>query len=337
MNSPAPPPSAQVDPRRLLRDLSPYRAADTRRSLYELAVTALPFAALWAATVIALQAGHWLALALALPAGVFLLRLFLIQHDCGHGAFFPGRSANDWVGRVLGVLTLTPYEYWRRSHAAHHAGTSNLDARGLGDLDTLTVAEFRARGRAGRLAYRLYRHPFVLFGIGPAYVFLLKHRLPVGMTGRATWASAMGTNVAIALAAGAAGWLIGWQVLLLAHIPIVLVAATLGVWLFYVQHQFERTLWDRQAQWSFHEAALFGSSHYVLPTALRWLSANVGLHHVHHLASRIPFYRLDEAMRALPALRAIGRVGIAESLRSVRLVLWDEGKRRLVSFREARA
>jgi omega-6 fatty acid desaturase (delta-12 desaturase) len=337
LNAITSPPSAQVDPRLLLRDLSPYRKADPRRSLFELAVTAAPFAALWGAMVVALQVGHLIVLALAVPAGVFLLRLFLIQHDCGHGSFFHGRAANDWVGRVLGVLTLTPYDYWRRSHAAHHAGTCNLDARGVGDLDTLTVAEFKARGPAARLAYRLYRNPLVLFGIAPGYVFLLKHRLPLGMTkqGWAPWASAMGTNAAVAAAAVAMSWLVGWQVFLLVHIPVVLVAATLGVWFFYVQHQFERTVWEQKEQWSFHEAALFGSSHYVMPRVLRWLSANVGIHHVHHLASRIPFYRLDEAVRDLPALGSIGRVDIGESLRSVRLVLWDERQRRLVSFKEA--
>lgn len=330
-------PSTEVDPRQLFRDLSRYRDANTRRSLFELAVTAGPFLVLWAAMAVLLQFGHMLALALAVPAGVFLLRLFLIQHDCGHGSFFSSRAANDHVGRVLGVLTLTPYDYWRRSHAAHHAGTSNLDARGFGDLDTLTVAEFKQRGYVARQLYRLYRHPLVLFGIGPAYVFLLKHRLPTGMArqGWSPWLSTMGTNAAIAIAAVTLSWLVGWQILLTVQIPVVLVAATLGVWLFYVQHQFEHTVWEQKEHWSYHEAALFGSSHYVLPTALRWLSANVGIHHVHHLASRIPFYRLDEAMRGLPVLRSISRVSIAESISSVRLVLWDERERRLVSFREA--
>ena len=326
-----------MDPRQLLRDLSQYREADTLRSLFELAVTIVPFLTLWGAMAVLLNAGHMLALALALPGGVFLLRLFLIQHDCGHGSFFPRRAANDYVGRLLGILTLTPYEYWRRSHAAHHAGTSNLDARGLGDLDTLTVAEFKQRGYVARQLYRLYRHPLVLFGIGPAYVFLLKHRLPTGMArqGWSPWISTMGTNAAIAIAAVTLSWLVGWQNFLIVHTPVVLVAATLGVWLFYVQHQFEHTVWEQKQRWSFHEAALFGSSHYVLPPALRWLSANVGIHHVHHLASRIPFYRLHEAMRDLPVLRSIGQVSIAESFSSVRLVLWDEGERRLVSFKEA--
>ncbi len=300
-------------------------------------MTAGPFLILWGTMAVLLKDGHIFALALVVPTGLFLLRLFLIQHDCGHGSFFPTRAANDHVGRVLGVLTLTPYDYWRRTHAAHHAGTSNLDARGLGDLDTLTVAEFKKRSFVGRLLYRLYRNPLVLFGIGPAYVFFLKHRLPTGMAGQgwSPWLSTMGTNAVIAIAAVTLSWLLGWQIFLTVHIPVVLVAATLGVWLFYVQHQFERTVWEQKDRWTFHEAALFGSSHYVLPAALRWLSANVGIHHVHHLASRIPFYRLNEAMRDLPVLRSIGQVSIAESFSSVRLVLWDERERRLVSFKEA--
>ena len=330
--------SIELDPRLLLRQLSPYRQARTERSLLELAVTAVPLAVLWVATVLAVKAGLWLGLVLTVPAGILLLRLFLIQHDCGHGAFFRRRATNDWVGRLLGVLTLTPYDYWRRSHAAHHAGTGNLDARGLGDLDTLTVSEFHSRGPVARLLYRLYRNPLVLFGLGPAYVFLLKHRLPVGMTrqGWRPWASAMGPNAAIAALAVALSWLIGFQVFLLVHLPIVLVAASLGIWFFYVQHQFERTIWEQRERWTFHEAALFGSSYYELPAILRWFSANVGIHHVHHLASRIPFYRLNEALRDLPHLTTISRIGIGESLRSVRLVLWDEEKRRLVSFSEAR-
>ncbi|HEX8643553.1 MAG TPA: fatty acid desaturase [Allosphingosinicella sp.] len=327
-----------ADARALLRQLAPYREAETARSCFELAVTAVPFAALWLLACLAVQAGHWAGLLLAIPAGGFLLRLFLIQHDCGHGSFFRGRAANDWLGRVLGVLTLTPYDYWRRSHAAHHASSGNLDARGLGDLDTLTVAEFRARGPLARVLYRLYRSPLVLFGLGPAYVFLLKHRVPLGMTrqGWRPWISAMGTNAAIAAAATAMCLWVGVDVFLLVHLPIVLVAASLGVWLFYVQHQFERTVWDRSEHWTFHEAALFGSSYYELPAVLRWFSANIGIHHVHHLASRIPFYRLNDALEAFPFLAAIGRIGIGESLRTVRLVLWDEEKRRLVSFREAR-
>ncbi len=328
-----------IDPRALLNELAPFRQPRQARSLFELAITAAPFALLWILTWAALDAGHALGFVLAVPAGAFLLRLFLIQHDCGHGAFFRRRKSNDWVGRVLGVLTLTPYDYWRRSHATHHASTSNLDARGVGDVDTLTVAEFRALSSTRRFVYWLYRHPVVLFGIGPAYLFLLRHRLPIGMmrTGWRPWLSAMGTNAGIAVVAGALIWAMGFKLFLLVHLPIVLVAATLGVWFFYVQHQFEHTHWASEEDWSFHAAALHGSSHYDLPPILRWLSANVGVHHVHHLAGRIPFYRLPEVLREVPVLAGISRVTVRESFRAVRLVLWDEKKRRLVTFAEAGA
>ncbi len=294
---------------------------------------------LWLLTWATLNAGYLAGLLLTIPAGGFLLRLFLIQHDCGHGAFFRRQKSNDWVGRVLGIFTLTPYDYWRRSHAIHHASTSNLDARGVGDVDTLTVAEFQSLSSARRLLYRVYRHPIVLFGIGPAYLFLLRHRLPVGMMkkGWRPWLSAMGTNVGIAALAGGLIWMMGLELFLLVHLPITLVAATLGVWFFYVQHQFEHTHWSSGQDWSFHTAALHGSSHYDLPLILRWFSANVGVHHVHHLAGRIPFYRLPEVLRQVPVLASMSRVTLGESFRTVRLVLWDEQKRRLVSFAVARA
>jgi omega-6 fatty acid desaturase (delta-12 desaturase) len=319
--------------------MSSYRTPIASRSAFELAVTAVPFFLLWLLMLGTLQAGYMLGLLLAIPTGGFLLRLFLIQHDCGHGAFFARRASNDWLGRALGVLTLTPYDYWSRSHAIHHSTTGNLDSRGVGDVDTLTIAEYRSLTPLRKFLYRLYRHPIVLFGLGPAYLFLLRHRVPLGMmrNGWRPWVSTMGTNAATAAIAAALIWAIGLKLFLLVHIPIVLVAASAGVWFFYVQHQFEYTLWDREEEWSFHEAALHGSSHYELPTLLRWFSANIGIHHVHHLASRIPFYRLPQVLKDMPELASVSRIGVRESLRTVALVLWDEEKRRLVSFKEAKA
>lgn len=330
---------ASADPRLLFKQLGPYRQPDSRRSAFELALTGGAFALSWLLLYATLRAGYMAGLLLAIPAGGFLLRLFMIQHDCGHGAFFRRGASNEWVGRVIGVLTLTPFDDWRRSHAAHHAGTGNLDARGVGDIDTLTVKEFRSRSPFQKVLYRLYRNPFVLFGFAPAYQFLLRHRLPIGVRGHGwrPWVSTFGTNAAILVLVTAISWMIGFKMFLLVHLPIALIASSLGIWLFYVQHQFEHTEWDRDENWSFHHAALFGSSHYALPPVLRWFSANIGIHHVHHLASRIPFYRLDEALRGLPALATVNTVRIMDSLRSVRLVLWDEDKRRLVTFREARA
>ena len=322
----------------MLRDIAPYREPNTRRSIVELVVTLVPFLLFWVLTWAALDAGYWIGLLLALPAAGFLLRIFLIQHDCGHGAFFRSRAANDWVGRLLAVLTLTPYDYWKRSHALHHATTGNLGGRGVGDIDTLTVEEFRARSPWQRFFYRVYRHPLVMFGFGPGYLFLLRHRLPIGMMrgGWEPWLSAMLTNAGIIAVAGAVAWMIGLGSFLLVHLPITLLAASFGVWLFYVQHQFEDTLWEREENWDFHEAALHGSSHYVLPGVLRWFTANIGVHHVHHLASRVPFYRLPEVLRDIPQLNEVCRLTFRESLTHIRLALWDEEKRRLVSFREAR-
>jgi omega-6 fatty acid desaturase (delta-12 desaturase) len=281
---------------------------------------------------------YWLSLIMALPAAGFLVRLFMIQHDCSHGAFFRSPAVNDWVGRVIGTLTLTPYDAWRRAHAVHHASSGNLDRRGIGDVATLTVREYLALSRPRRVGYRLYRNPIVMFGVGPAYLFMVRHRLPVGLwrMGWRTWLSTMATNAAIALFVVIMMWLAGVRPFLLVHVPITLLAASIGVWLFYVQHQFEHTYWAGAPTWSFHEAALHGSSHYDLPGVLRWFTANIGVHHVHHLCSRIPFYRLPRVLREHPELKAVGRVTLTQSLGCVRLVLWDESERRLVSFRELR-
>jgi acyl-lipid omega-6 desaturase (Delta-12 desaturase) len=318
--------------------LACYREPSSARSTIELANTAVLFVISWILMWAALGTGYWICLLLAVPAAGFLVRLFMIQHDCGHGSFFRRRPANDWVGRVIGVLTLTPYDIWRRSHALHHANSGNLDRRGFGDVDTLTVREFLALTRWRRLLYRLYRHPIVMFGVGPAYLFILRHRLPAGLMRSSWqfWLSTMATNLAIAVLAATMTWLIGLGPFLLLQLPITIIAGSIGVWLFYVQHQFEDTCWAHDKGWTFHEAALHGSSHYDLPGVLRWFTANIGVHHVHHLCSRIPYYRLPRVLRDHPQLAAVGRLTLFQSLRCVRLVLWDESRRRLISFREVR-
>ncbi|HSL79165.1 MAG TPA: fatty acid desaturase [Pseudolabrys sp.] len=319
------------------RQLAPYRKPSLARATVELVITAGPFGLSWLAAWAALSFGYWFGLILVIPAAGFLVRMFMIQHDCGHGAFFRHRLVNDWVGRAIGVLTLTPYDYWRRNHAAHHAHSGNLDQRGMGDIDTLTVREYLALSPWGRFRYRAYRHPLVMFGFGPAYLFTLQHRLPVRRmrgAGWAPWVSTMGTNAAIAAVAGLVVWIVGIGPFLLIHLPITLIGASIGVWLFYVQHQFENTYWIRECGWNQHEAALHGSSHYALPAILRWFTANIGVHHVHHLCSRIPYYRLPRVLRDHPELADVGRLTLADSLRCVRLVLWDESRGRLVSFRE---
>jgi len=326
-----------AEARTLAQLLARYREPDSTRGGFELAITAVPFLVIWVLVWIALHNGCWIGLLGVVPAAGLLVRLFMIQHDCGHGSFFRGRLANDWVGRVIGVMTLTPYGYWRHNHTLHHSSSGNLDRRGFGDIDTLTVREFLAQPRWRRLAYRLYRHPMVMFGVGPTYLFLLRHRLPIGMMhgGWKPWLSTMGTNAAIAsLVAGMIG-LIGVGPFLLVHLPITILASSIGVWLFYVQHQFEYTSWSHDEAWSFHEAALHGSSYYHLPVVLRWFTANIGVHHIHHLSSRIPCYRLSDVLRDHPQLAAVGRITLLQSLRCVRLTLWDEDRRRLVSFRRA--
>ncbi|MCO6177101.1 fatty acid desaturase [Ciceribacter sp. RN22] len=333
----APAKPAEVDAAAWLKTLSRYRQPRARRSVFELLVTIVPFAIFWFLAYFSISRGLWLGLIFVVPAAAFLLRLFMIQHDCGHGSFFARRGIDDWVGRLLGVLTLTPYDYWRRAHAAHHASAGNLDERGVGDITTLTVAEYRSLSRMGRLGYNLYRHPLVMFGIGPAWLFLFKQRLPFGMmrSGALPWVSTMATNAAIAVLAGVLVWLIGIGPFVAIHLPIVLLAGAAGVWLFYVQHQFETTHWAKGDDWHFPEAALHGASHYDLPLVLRWITGNIGIHHVHHLSSRIPYYRLPEVLRHHPELASIGRITLWESLKCVKLVLWDERSRKLLSFRDA--
>jgi omega-6 fatty acid desaturase (delta-12 desaturase) len=319
--------------------LSVYQAPSLSRSLLEIALTAAPLALLWTGAWFAAAAGlWWLALLMGAAAALFLVRLFMIQHDCGHMSFFKSPALNNWIGRALGVLTFTPYDYWRRSHAIHHAACGNLDRRGVGDVATLTVDEYRALPPMKRLGYRLYRHPVVLFVLGPAFLFLLQHRLPTGQMrdGWRPWVSTLATNAAIAGLIALAIALGGWKGLLLVHLPTVLLAASIGVWLFYVQHQFEETHYARQESWDFTEAALYGSSNYQLPQPLRWLTANIGAHHVHHMSSRIPFYRLPHVLRDFPELREASKLTVFESIRGVTLALWDEAGKRLISFKDFR-
>ena len=328
----------QASRRLWLKILARYKEPNRKRSAVELGVTLIPFATLWALCALAYVYGYWWGLLLIIPAAGFLVRLFMIQHDCGHGSFFAHRPTDDWTGRALGVLTMTPYDCWRRAHAIHHASTGNLDERGIGDIKTLTVAEYKSLSPWQRLAYRLYRHPIVLFVIGPTWLFIFEQRLPVGMMrgGMTPWVSSMATNLGIALGAAILIWFIGFAAFLVIHLSIVILAGSIGIWLFYVQHQFEETAWSRSPEWEFQYAALHGSSYYDLPMVLRWFTGNIGIHHVHHLSAKVPHYRLPEVLRDYPELRNIGRITLLDSLRCVKLALWDESQSKLVSFREAR-
>jgi len=339
MTKPLPPLSAtQMPPQDWIRILSAYREPNEIRSMFELGVSVIPFVGLWVLALWTLSISGWIAVAIAALNAGFLLRIFIIQHDCGHGSYFRNRHVADWTGRVLGVLTLTPYDVWRKTHAIHHGASGNLDKRGIGDVHTLTVTEFRAMSAWGRFWYRVYRNPVVMFGLGPCYLFLVQNRYPFSVThmGAKYWVSAMGTNLAIVVALGLLWYFGGLMALLLVFFPTLLVAASVGVWLFYVQHQFEDTQWDRDESWQVHDAALQGSSNYDLPLVLRWFTGNIGIHHVHHLYARIPFYRLPQVLRDHPALAEAQKLTLRDSWASARFHLWDEKSRRLMSFSEAR-
>ena len=323
----------------LARHCARFREPQDARAWRELAVTLAFYVVACGSLLAALASGWWIGLVLAVPAGMAVVRTFTIQHDCGHGSFFSSRRLNAWTGRCLGVLTFTPYDAWRRAHTIHHAGSGDLERRGIGDLDTLTVAEYRARGPWGRLAYRLYRHPLVMHVIGPPVYFLLMQRWPWAqqLPVPGVWHSIVGLNVALVLLYGGVIALVGPLVGLTAILAVGCVASWVGSWLFYVQHQFEDTHWDHSDEWEARVAALNGSSHYVLPGFANWLTGNIGLHHIHHLNPRIPSYRLPECMAAEPRFAALSRLTFARSLDCIGLALWDERARQLVSFRGARA
>ncbi|MFK5996501.1 MAG: fatty acid desaturase [Rhodobacterales bacterium] len=321
-----------------LRLLSKYRQPNTWRSVFELSITLAGFMGCWALAWASISFSYFLTGLLGVLGGGFLVRLFTLQHDCGHGALFSSRTANDWVGRILGVLTLTPYTLWRRTHSIHHSASGNLGKRGVGDIYTMTVAEYKADTRWGRFVYRLYRSPLTLFVIGPIYIFGIQQRLPVGLMkdGIKYWISTMGTTAMMLITYSILIYVIGfWQFFAIFGITSFTAAAA-GMWLFYVQHQFEDTQWDQPEDWDLHDAALYGSSYYALPKPLSWISGNIGIHHVHHLYSRIPFYRLPEVIRDYPALKNVHRLTFWESLKCANMHLWDEGQRHLVRFRDVR-
>jgi omega-6 fatty acid desaturase (delta-12 desaturase) len=321
------------------KTLSPYIGPDTRRSIQQLLITALAFFGLWASAFWALRIGYWLTVLLAIPTAGFLMRLFMIQHDCGHGSFFRSRKARDLVGFWIGVLTLTPYAYWRKTHAYHHAHSGDLDLRGFGDIDTLTVDEYVALPFLRRVGYRLYRHPLFLFGLGALLHFVVVHRYPwaTPRKWRGAWRSVWLTNLALIGVFGVLAQTIGLKDFLLVQAPVTVLSCSLGVWLFYVQHQFEDTYWHRHHDWDYYDAALEGSSYLVLPKPFQWLTASIGIHHVHHLNARIPNYRLKKAMEEVPELQKPTRIRIRDTFELLRLALWDEVEERLVGFREARS
>jgi acyl-lipid omega-6 desaturase (Delta-12 desaturase) len=327
--------SVQLGPM-LSRRFAAY-GADVKRSIFQLVTTATPFIALLVVMAWASHDRYWLTLLMAVPAAGLLVRLFIIQHDCGHGSFFKSRAANDSVGRALSVLTLTPYGSWKRDHAAHHASTGNLDRRGRGDVETLTVAEYQASRRLKKLAYRLFRNPLVMVLLGAPINFILLQRFPLGqgLRNRRSCRSILLLDFTLVVAFGLPCTLFGALPVFGAYLPVMIIASWAGNWLFYVQHQFEDAHWERDGDWNFHVAAVVGSSYFKLPPVLQWFSGNIGLHHVHHLCSRVPNYRLQACLDVAPELQEVASViTLRESLRCWRLALWDERRRLLVTFRD---
>jgi acyl-lipid omega-6 desaturase (Delta-12 desaturase) len=316
--------------------LAPYEQPRLGRSMLDLATSVVPYLGLSVLMYLAVDVSYLLVLAISVPAAGFLLRTYILFHDCTHGSFLKTKRANHWLGVVLGLLVYSPFQSWRHNHAVHHATAGDLDRRGVGDVPTLTVAEYHSATWKKRLGYRLFRNPFVMFGIGPIYALVLQPRLVSRSARPRLKRSVMGTNVALAVLVTAICLLVGWREFLLVQWPTALLAGSAGVWLFYVQHQFEDAYWENTGEWTYADAALQGSSYLKLPKVLQFFTGNIGLHHVHHLSARIPNYNLQRAHDDNPIFHDVPTISLWDGLRAVRLKLWDEDRGRLVTFAQAR-
>jgi acyl-lipid omega-6 desaturase (Delta-12 desaturase) len=316
--------------------LARYERPNRGRALLDLATSALPYLTLSAAIYFALSVSYLLALALAVPTAVFLVRTFIVFHDCSHGAFLESRRANAWMGTSLGLLLFMPFVRWRHDHAVHHATSGDLTRRGTGDVRTLTVAEYHGLHWRSRLGYRLLRNPLVMFGIGPIVAMIIGPRIVAKGARRRMRRSVLGTNLALAVIVGALCWLIGWRDYLLVVGPAALLAGSIGIWLFYVQHQFEDAYWENAEDWNYADAALRGSSFLKLSPPLRFCTGNIGYHHVHHLSARIPNYNLRQAHEENPVFHDVPTLSLWDALSAVSLKLWDEDRHRMVTFAQGR-
>ncbi len=319
------------------RALDPYAQPRLGRSLLEIGTSVVPYLALSVLMYLMLSVSVWVTLALALPAAGFLVRTFVIFHDCTHGSLMPSRRANAYVGRVTGLLVLSPFRRWRHDHAVHHASSGDLARRGVGDVVTLTVSEYNMRSRRGRFAYRAIRNPLVMFGLGPLIAMMIGPRIATRAQRPRMRHSVLGTDLALITVIGGLCWLIGIGNFLLVWMPAAMLAGSAGIWLFYVQHQFEDAYWQSPGEWSYEDAALRGSSYLKLPKLLQFFSGNIGLHHVHHLNARIPNYNLQRAHDENPVFHDVPTLSLWTALQTVKLKLWDEDRGALVSFAQARA
>ncbi|HTN72484.1 MAG TPA: fatty acid desaturase [Methylomirabilota bacterium] len=311
-----------------------YGQPDLGKSLWQICDTLVPYLLLWAAMVYMVQQQfpYWLTLMVAVPAGGILVRIFILFHDCCHGSFFVSRRANTILGYITGILTFTPFEDWRRAHNAHHATAGDLDRRGVGDIWTMTIDEYLAAPLRKRFAYRFYRNPFILFGAGSVLFFLFLQRFSKKGAGKRERKSVLLTNIALLLIVGAATWTIGLQTYLLIQLPVILISGGLGLWLFYIQHQFENAYWVRHESWDPLKVALEGSSYFKLPKILQWFTGNIGLHHIHHVRPSIPNYNLQQCHDEIPPFQVVKAITVRTSLRSLQLGLYDERNKKLVSF-----
>lgn len=313
-----------------------YQRPATHRALWQIVNTVATYALAWLAMYWSLGVSYWLTAGLAVLSAGLLVRIFIIFHDCGHGSFFASKRANDILGFITGFLTFTPYYHWRWEHALHHATAGDLDRRGVGDVWTMTVEEYLKAPWRKRLEYRLARNPVILFLIAPLILFLFVNRVSNRKAGRKERISVYATNVAILLMVFGMSWLMGWKAYLILQVGIMGIASAVGVWLFYVQHQFEGVYWERQENWDYFSAAIQGSSFYKLPKVLQWFSGNIGFHHIHHLSPRIPNYNLERCHKAEPLFQTVKPITLLSSLKSFKYRLWDEKNRRLVGYRVLR-
>lgn len=316
-------------------ELSQYTKSHTGKALWQLTNTVIPYLLLWTAMIYLTLHGYsyWITLALTLPAAGLMVRTFILFHDCCHGSFFSTRRANKIAGRITGILTFTPFEEWRRLHNIHHATSGDLDRRGIGDIWTLTVNEYREAGKSKRFVYRLIRNPLVMLGLGPIFLLFYSNRTVHPDSKKVERRSVIITNFILLFIIAGLCWLIGIKAFIMIQTPILFFASSLGIWLFYVQHQYEGAYWAKNEEWSLLQSALNGSSFYKLPAVLQWLTGNIGFHHIHHLRPRIPNYNLQSCNENIPALKQVPPLTIGKSLRSLGLHLWDEEKQKLVGFK----